>query len=65
MKTSWINRGHNGDGSQNVTFHDAVEGWIPAGKLQPEVTNHVKEQPTNRWKQALIDAQRAQVGSDH
>ncbi len=29
------------------------------GWLMPEVKNHVKEQPTNRWKQVLIDRQRA------
>lgn len=31
-----------------------------AGWLMPEVKNHVKEQPTNKWKQKLIDRERAQ-----
>lgn len=33
--------------------------WRDVGVLMDEVKNHVKEQPTNRWKQRLIDAQRA------
>lgn len=33
--------------------------WRDVGTLMDEVENHVKEQPTNRWKQKLIDAQRA------
>jgi hypothetical protein len=32
--------------------------WRDAGVLMDEVKNHVKEQPTNKWKQRLIDAQR-------
>jgi hypothetical protein len=37
-----------------------VDGHIEqAGWLMPEVKNHVKEQPTNKWKQALIDRERA------
>jgi hypothetical protein len=35
--------------------------WIggrPSGWLMPRVENHVPEQPTNQWKQRLIEAQR-------
>lgn len=35
--------------------------WRDVGTLMDEVKNHVKEQPTNRWKQRLIDAQREQA----
>lgn len=52
---SWINPSANPDGTRNVSFLSDREGWIPAGRLMPEVTNHVKEQPTNKWKQLLID----------
>ena len=36
-----------------------VDDLVHAGWLMPEVKNHVKEQPTNKWKQALIDRERA------
>jgi len=31
----------------------------PCGWLMPEVRNHVEEQPTNKWKQRLVDRERA------
>ena len=33
--------------------------WQHVGTLMDEVKDHVKEQPTNRYKQRIIDAQRA------
>lgn len=36
--------------------------WRDVGTLMDGVENHVKEQPTNRWKQRLIDAQRKAAG---
>jgi hypothetical protein len=54
-KTTHINPDANPDGSRNVSFLSDREGWSPAGRLMPEVTNHVPEQPTNRWKQVLIE----------
>ena len=32
--------------------------WKDIGTLMNPVENHVQEQPTNKWKQRLIDAQR-------
>lgn len=53
-----INESPNPDGSRNVSGLIYGDDWHPAGRLQPEIKNHVKEQPTNKWKQRLIDAQR-------
>lgn len=38
---------------------DTREYWKDVGTLMPEVTNHVPEQPTNRYKQLLIERGRA------
>lgn len=63
MKRTHINAAANPDGTRNVSFLSDHEGWNPAGLLMPEVENHVSEQPTNKWKKRLIDAQRE--ASDH
>lgn len=62
MKSVHINESANPDGSRNVSFYSQGD-WHPAGRLMPEVTNHVKEQPTNKWKQKLIDAQRKKAAA--
>lgn len=53
------------DGRRRVWFLKAQRGgwvdWEHKGWLMPEVENHVKEQPTNRYKQMLIDKARAAV----
>jgi len=36
------------------------QNWMHAGVLMDPVRNHVPEQPTNKWKQRLIDAQRGE-----
>ena len=36
-----------------------TEYWKDVGTLREPITNYVPEQPTNRWKQRLIDRQRA------
>ncbi len=62
MKTTHINPFRNADGSRNVSFYGGMQvGWFPAGRLMPTITNHVPEQPTNRWKQRLIDRQRREA----
>ena len=44
-----------------LTEETTRENWRDIGTLLDPVRNHVKEQPTNKWKQRLIDAQRAGV----
>lgn len=64
-KTTHINHKANADGTRNVSFYEGLGvGWVPAGKLAPEVTNHVPNQPTNQWKQRLIDEARAKAASN-
>lgn len=47
-------------GAQRVWgVNNGRPGSRAIGWLMPEVKNHVKEQPTNKWKQALIDRERA------
>lgn len=48
--------------SKDLTRETTLEWWKDVGVLMPEVKNHVKEQPTNKWKQFLIDRQRAEAG---
>ena len=45
--------------SKDLTHERTEEYWRDIGTLMDPVENHVKEQPTNKWKQRLIDAQRA------
>lgn len=55
MRTTHINASTNDDGSRNVSFYNGPDvGWLPAGRLMPEVRNYVKEQPTNRYKPARM-----------
>lgn len=61
MKTTHINASANKDGSRNVSYLSEREGWIPAGRLMPEVKNHTPEQPTNRWKKHMQE----RVRTDH
>lgn len=65
MKTSRFDIIPQADGRRRVWFLTDVVGglrkWAHKGWLMPEVRNHVPEQPTNRYKQALIDRQRAAV----
>ena len=59
MRQTHINETANDDGTRNVSFYGGENvGWIPAGRLMPEVKNHVPEQPTNRYKKVLIERQR-------
>jgi hypothetical protein len=56
IRNTYINRATNPDGTRNVAgYYGPDEGWLPMGKLQPEVTNHIKEQPTNKWRAFLIE----------
>jgi hypothetical protein len=56
IRNTYINRTSNDDGSRNVSgYYGENVGWLPMGKLMPEVTSHVKEQPTNRWREFLIE----------
>ena len=59
-----INRSPNPDGTRNVSFYLGGEkGWMPAGVLMPEVTNHVREQPKSlayKLTAAKVAARRAQ-----
>jgi len=41
-----------------VTHETTQEWWKDIGTIMPPVQNHIKEQPTNKWKQRMIDAQR-------
>jgi hypothetical protein len=63
IKSTYINRATNPDGSQNVAgYYGPDKGWLPMGTLQPQITNHVPEQPASFAKkllQARIDAQRS------
>ena len=47
-----------------ITHETTQEWWKDIGTIMPPVQNHIKEQPTNKWKQRLIDAQRKQAGVD-
>jgi hypothetical protein len=38
-----------------------TQEWRDIGVLMPEVKNHVEEQPTNRWKRALIERERTRA----
>lgn len=42
-----------------ITKVTTTEYFKDIGTLMREVPNHVPEQPTNRWKQALIERERA------
>ena len=56
IRNTCINRAPNLDGSRNVAgYYGPDIGWLPMGSLQPEVKNHVKEQPENRWKAHMAD----------
>ena len=44
--------------SRELTKETTREWWRDVGTLMDEVKDHVKEQPTNKWKQRLIDAGR-------
>ena len=54
MRETRINPSANPNGSRNVSWYHKDTGWMPAGRLMPEVKNHVPEQPTNKWKKALL-----------
>ena len=58
MKQTHINPAANPDGTRNVVFLTETEGYVPAGRLMPEVTNHVPEQPTSKYVKMLTDRSR-------
>jgi hypothetical protein len=39
MKNTHINPHVNPDGTRSVSFYSEEQGWSPAGRLMPEVTN--------------------------
>lgn len=52
-----VNKWTNSDGSRSVSARTHKAGWMPAGRVMAQVENHVSEQPTNKWKQVLIERQ--------
>lgn len=55
IRDTYINKTPDLKGARRVAWWAPLTGWKVVGRLMPEVKNHVQEQPTNRWKQHLID----------
>lgn len=54
FKVLHVNRHVNPDGSRNVSgFNTGSSGWQPAGRLMPEIRNHVPEQPKSLAQKML------------
>jgi hypothetical protein len=48
-KTTHINRATG----QVAGYYGENKGWLPMGVLQPEITNHIPEQPKSKWVRVL------------
>jgi hypothetical protein len=58
-KTTHINRATG----QVAGYYGEDTGWLPIGILQPEVTNHVPEQPKSKWVRHLEERGRKAAAS--